>query len=152
MRSALVAAVAAAVALAGCSDDLATVDKGKVQSCLVSRGANPREFLGTSAHAPREYGALTRENGSRGAIAVLGRSQQTRDGWAYVFFYNGSERAKTIYSGLTGGRDKLKVGRRTVPTTRRQNVIVLYGRRLAYGRTAGPADRQALEHCFDQAS
>jgi len=31
-------------------------------------------------------------------------------------------------------------------------VIVLYGRRRAYGRTAGPADREVLERCFDEAS
>src|SRR4051794_12619079 len=154
MRRSVVVAVVAAAALvpAGCSDDIATVDKGKVASCLEARGVNAREFLGTSARSPRQYTGLTRENGSRGALAGLGRAQQTRDAWAYVFFFNGAERAKTIYNRLTGGRDKLKVGRRTVPTTRRQNVIVLYGRRKAYGRTAGAGDRRALEQCFDRAS
>jgi len=152
MRRAALALAVAATALPGCSDDIATVDKGKVQSCLESKGANPREFLGTSRQIPPRYAALTRENGARGAVAVLGRSSRIRDAWAYVFFFNGAERADAIYGHLTGGRDKLKVGNRTVPATRRQNVIVLYGRRRAYGRTPGPADRQALERCFDEAS
>lgn len=152
MRRALLAAAVWSAVLVGCSDDIATVDKGKVERCLADRGANAREFLATSAHAPPQYAALTRENGARGAIAVLGRSTRVRDAWAYVFFFNGAERADTIYDRVTGGRDKVKVGRRTVPATRRQNVIVLYGRRRAYGRTAGPADRRALEQCFDEAS
>jgi hypothetical protein len=150
-RAALVVAAGAAL-LAGCSDDIATVGKSGVSDCLTERGANPRDFLATSAQAPPQYTALTRENGARGAIAVLGRSTRVRDAWAYVFFFNGAERADSVYGRLTGGRDKVKVGRRTVPATRRQNVIVLYGRKRAYGRTAGPADRGALEKCFDEAS
>jgi hypothetical protein len=146
------AASALALALAGCSDDIATVPKGKVQSCLSAAGANPRDFAATSAQSPPQYAALLRENGARGAIAVLGTARRTRDAWAYVFFFNGAERADTVYGRLTGGRDKVKIGARTVPSTRRQNVIVLYGRKRAYGRTAGPADRQQLERCFDEAS
>jgi len=152
MRRALIAAAATAALASGCSDDIATVDKAKVQDCLNGRGVDARDFLATSAQAPPQYAALTRENGARGAVAVLRRSAAVRDAWAYVFFFNGAERADTIYDRLTGGRDKVKVGRRTVAATRRQNVIVLYGRRRAYGRTAGPADRRALEQCFDQAS
>jgi len=120
MRRVLLTAGLTVLTLAGCSDDIATVDKGRVQGCLESRGANPREFLATSRQSPPQYKALTRENGARGALAVLGRAARTRDAWAYVFFYNGAERAEAIYGRLTGGRDKLKVGNRTVPATRRQ--------------------------------
>jgi hypothetical protein len=153
MRRVTAVAAVLAVVLAGCSDDIATVDKGKVQSCLGARGVNPRDFSATSAHSPKQYGALLRENGARGALAVLGGAQRTRDAWAYVFFFNGTERADTVYGRLTAGRgDKVKVGARTVPSTRRQNVIVLFGRKRAYGRPPGPADRKTLERCFDDAS
>ena len=153
MRRALASALTAvAIASAGCSDDIATVSKGKFASCLTERGVNPRPFLATSAHSPREYGALLRENGARGGLAVLGRAPRIRDAWAYVFFFNGSERAKAVYGRLTGDRGKVKIGNRTVASTRRQNAIVLYGRKPVYGRTAGPADRNVLETCFDKAS
>jgi len=151
-RRVLLTGAFAVLALAGCSDDIATVDKGRVAECLGDHGARTRDFLATSAQAPPQYTALTRENGARGALAVLGRADQVRQAWAYVFFFSGAERADTVYNRVTGGRDKVKVGRRTVPSTRRQNVIVLYGRSRAYGRAAGPADREALERCFDDAS
>jgi hypothetical protein len=150
--------IAAGAALGGCSDDIATVDKAKVEHCLADSGAAPRPFLATSAHAPSEYRALIAENGARGALAARGGAPAVGDAWAYLFFFNGSERARAVYDRLAH-EDKVKIapargaGRtRTVPATRRQNVIVLFGRRRAYGRGPGSGDRKTLERCFDRAS
>jgi hypothetical protein len=159
MRLAVATALAAAAAAVGaCADDIATVDKAEVQRCLTDSGASPRAFLATSAYAPSEYRRLIAENGARGALAARGGAQRVGDAWAYLFFFNGAERARSVYDQLSR-EDKVKIlpagrdGRtRTVAATRRQNVIVLFGRSRAYGRPPGRGDRKALERCFDRAS
>jgi len=142
---------------AGCSRDIASVELEEMRDCLSEKGQSPRSFAATGAGIPRTFRTLARAGGARGALATLGRAGNADEAWGYLFFYSGSKRAERIYNDLRAADSKFKVEARrsgrptTVPTTRKQNVIVVFGSQSTYGRRAARGERRVLKSCFDRA-
>ncbi len=132
----------------GCSRDIAPVSESDVKVCLSSKGEHPVEFVPERQGVPEAHRRLVKENGFEGSLAILGKKRGQGQAWAYLFFFNGSKRAEDVLETLQKSMDDENV---RFATTRRQNVIVIYGKPGTYGSAKTKSNSRDLDSCFDQA-
>ena len=141
MRRGCVAAllVLAATLGAGCSLDWEPVDRAEMRTCLQDGGARvgppPRDVAGLQR--------LAAADGVEALLAVRRRTDVRRRTWAVLAFFNGAERAEDAAA------ERLAAPLRT---TRRQNVVAVFGRSDRFGRAPTGAEERRLQFCFDRAS
>ena len=146
MSHGLLAAVAAALAIAagGCSFDIAPVKHEVLRSCLTDARLDPRPLDAGTPGAPELHRRLAGADGVEAALAVLAGAGEVSGAAMFAFVYDGAERTERL------ARDVAPLaGQFTV--ARRQNAIVVPGRRGAYGRRPGRRVRRALDRCLAQA-
>ncbi len=131
----------------GCSRDIAPVSESDVEECLNSKGEHPVELAPERQGVPEAHQRLVKESGFERSLAVLGKKRGQNQAWAYLFFFNGSKRAEDVYETLKKSMDGESV---RFATTRRQNVIVIFGKPGTYGSAKTKSNSRALDSCFDQ--
>lgn len=144
----LAALITLLLTIAGCSFDIAPVNESEVRNCLNSKGERPVELDPERQGVPAAHRRLFKEDGFEGSLAVPGKRRGQHQAWAYLFFFDGSERAEDVYEALKKSIDGDSVH---LATTRRQNVIVIYGKPGTFGSAKTESNSRDLDSCFDQA-
>jgi hypothetical protein len=141
VRHGHVAALLVLVATAGvgCSLDWEPVDRAGMRSCLQDGGAR----VGRPPAGVAGLQRLAAADGVEALLAVRRGTDARRRAWAVLAFFDGAERAEDAAA------DRLAAPLRS---TRRQNVIAVFGRSNRFGRAPTGAEERRLQFCFDRAS
>jgi hypothetical protein len=139
-RLAPAAVVALSVALgAGCSFDWSPVDRAGMRDCLQAGG----ERVGSPPRGVAGLTRLARADGVEALLAVRRVGDVQRRPWAVLAFFDGAERAEAAAERRLAA---------PLRSTRRQNVVAVFGRSDRFGRAPTGAEERRLQHCFDRAS
>jgi dephospho-CoA kinase len=95
------------------------------------------------ARTGRSARAIAAADGVEALLAVRRGTDARRRAWAVLAFFDGAERAEDAAA------DRLAAPLRS---TRRQNVIAVFGRSDRFGRAPTGAEERRLQFCFDRAS
>lgn len=140
LAAAAVAALWPALALgAGCSFDWSPVDRADMRQCLQAGG----ERVGSPPRGVTGLARLARADGVDALLAVRRASDVKRRPWAVLAFFDGAERAEAAADRRLAA---------PLRSTRRQNVVAVFGRSDRFGRAPTGAEERRLQHCFDRAS
>ena len=129
----------------GCSFDIAPVKHEVLRSCLAGARLDPRPLDARAEGAPELHRRLAGAEGIESALAVMAGAAGVSEAAVFVFVYDGAERTERLAREVA----PLAQGRFTV--ARRQNAIVVPGRRRAYGRRPAGRVRRELDRCLDEA-
>jgi hypothetical protein len=142
----VVVVVCGMAVLCGCSNDLTPVDAQRTATCL-QRAGQPTRRIDLARASQRAWGDLPRAEGRTVALSVRDPRRKPRRPWGFLFYFDGAKKAR-----------KAQDAYRTLPaavrlsSTRRQNVLVLFGRSGRGGVAPTPAQKRRLQACFDEAT
>lgn len=130
-------AAAVALAIGACSSDLAPTDAQATVDCLQATSR-----LGAAQARPAPVlRSLAAADGVTRTIAVWRRGDRSRP-WAMLVVFSGAGRARDAAAAVPAG----------LRTTRRQNVIAVFGRRDRFGRAPTVREERRLKRCLSAAT
>jgi len=135
----LLAPLLIAAAVASCSRDWDPVDREEVRACLGEAGNR----AGAPPRGVPALARLQRADGVEEVISVRRTTDRRQRPWAVLAFFAGAERAQDA--------ERARVAT-PLRTTRRQNVIAVFGRSDRFGRAPTGAEERRLQGCFSRAS
>jgi hypothetical protein len=138
--------VCAAVLASGCSNDLTPVDAQRTASCL-QRSGQPARRVDPDKPSPRAWGDLRRAEGRTVVLSVRDARRRPQRAWGYLFYFDGAKKARRAQSAYRSVPSTVRLA-----STRRQNVVVLFGRSGRSGVAPSGAQKRRLQACFDAAT
>jgi hypothetical protein len=147
MRWWVSAGLVCAVAIApACANDLTPVDAARTVSCL-QRAGQPARRVDPDRVGPRAWGDLRRADGRTVVLSVRDARRRPQRAWGYLFYFDGAKKARNAHSAYRSLPAAVRLA-----STRRQNVLVLFGRSGRAGVAPSGAQKRRLQACFDEAT
>ena len=142
----LVVVACGVVVLYGCANDLTPVDAQRTGTCL-QRAGQPTRRVDVERTSPRAWGELARANGRTVVLAVRDDRRKPRRSWGFLFYFDGAKKARDAQDEYRRLPSRLRLA-----STRRQNVLVLFGRSGRGGVAPTAAQKRRLQACFNEAT
>jgi hypothetical protein len=145
--AAVAAAMATAALATGCSNDLTPVDAQRTVTCLQQAGQATLRLDPAKVRAPRAWGQVLQARGRTVMLSVRDARRADRRPWGFLVYFDGTKHAREAHDAYRGLPSGVRLA-----STRRQNVLVLFGRSGRSGIAPTGLEKRRLQSCFDQAT